>query len=177
MQNIDLINNSRTAWPSKITMSFLSFSYNLLQDSYTFFFFQNLPTCLSVSIIHICTVCLTDEDPPNSTILNATSTFSIDLRRSLQMTSVHIVLGRPHLFFQDSVDKFEIAHKISLILFWVQFPLNGFTREGQKVLATIYFLFTWVHLYKGGSVYIKYEALSFIPCNMDGVARLVALRH
>ena len=29
--------------------------------------------------------------------------------------------------------------------------------EGQKVLATIFFLFTWVHLYKGGSVYIKYE--------------------
>ena len=52
-----------------------------------------------------------------------------------------------------------------------------FTREGQKVLATIFFLFTWVHLYKGGSVYIKYEPLSFMPCNMDSVARLVALRH
>ena len=48
-------------------------------------------------------------------------------------------------------------------------------REGQKVLATISFLFTWVYLYKGGSVYIKYEPLSFIPCNMDSVARLVAL--
>ena len=51
------------------------------------------------------------------------------------------------------------------------------TREGQKVPATIFFLFTWVHLYKGGSVYIKYEPLSFMPCNMDSVARLVALRH
>ena len=49
--------------------------------------------------------------------------------------------------------------------------------EGQKVLATIFFLFTWVHLYKGGSVYIKYEPLSFMPCNMDSVASLVALRH
>ena len=51
------------------------------------------------------------------------------------------------------------------------------TREGQKVPATIFFLFTWVHLYKGGSVYIKYEPLSFMPCNMDSVACLVALRH
>ena len=40
------------------------------------------------------------------------------------------------------------------------------TREGQKVPATIFFLFTWVHLYKGGSVYIKYEPLSFMPCNI-----------
>ena len=51
------------------------------------------------------------------------------------------------------------------------------TREGQKVLATIFFLFTWVHLYKGGSVYIKYKPLSFMPCNMDSVTCLVALRH
>ena len=29
------------------------------------------------------------------------------------------------------------------------------TREGQKVLATIFFLFTWVYLFKGGSVYIN----------------------
>ena len=43
------------------------------------------------------------------------------------------------------------------------------TREGQKVFATIFFLFTWVHLYKGGSVYIKYEPLSFMPCIMDSV--------
>ena len=50
-------------------------------------------------------------------------------------------------------------------------------REGQKVPTTIFFLFTWVHLYKGGSVYIKYEPLSFMPCNMESVARLVALRH
>ena len=26
-------------------------------------------------------------------------------------------------------------------------------------------------------VYIKYEPLSFMPCNMDSVASLVALRH
>ena len=52
-----------------------------------------------------------------------------------------------------------------------------YTREGQKVPATIFFLFTWVHLYKGGSVYIKYEPLSYMPCNMDSVARLDALRH
>ena len=48
--------------------------------------------------------------------------------------------------------------------------LDKDTREGQKVLATIFFLFTWVHLFKGGSVYIKYEPLSFIPCNMNSVA-------
>ena len=54
---------------------------------------------------------------------------------------------------------------------------RGNTREGQKVPATIFFLFTWVHLYKGGSVHIKYEPLSFMPCNMDSVARLVALQH
>ena len=35
------------------------------------------------------------------------------------------------------------------------------TREGQKVLATIFFLFTWVYLYKGGSVYIKYEPVTW----------------
>ena len=51
------------------------------------------------------------------------------------------------------------------------------TREGQKVPATIFFLFTWVHLYKGSSVYINYEPFSFMPCNMDSVSRLVALRH
>ena len=50
-------------------------------------------------------------------------------------------------------------------------------REGQKVHATIFFLFTWVDLYKGGSVYIKYEPLSFMPWNMDSVARLVELWH
>ena len=53
---------------------------------------------------------------------------------------------------------------------------GDFTSEGQKVLATIFFLFTWVHLYKSGSVYIKYEPWSFMPCNMDSVARLVALQ-
>ena len=51
------------------------------------------------------------------------------------------------------------------------------TREGQKFLATIFFLFTWVHLYKGGSIYIRYEPLSFMPYNMNSAARLVALRH
>ena len=53
----------------------------------------------------------------------------------------------------------------------------SFTREGQKVLATIFFLFTWVHLYKGGKVYIMYEPLSFMLYKMDSVARLVALNH
>ena len=51
------------------------------------------------------------------------------------------------------------------------------TREGQKFLATFFFLFTWVHLYKGGSTYIKYEPLSFMPSNMISVARLVALQY
>ena len=32
-----LINNSRSAWPSRISMSFLSFSDNLLQDVYLIF--------------------------------------------------------------------------------------------------------------------------------------------
>ena len=35
------------------------------------------------------------------------------------------------------------------------------SRDGQKLLAIIFFLFTWVHLYKDGSVYIKYEPLSY----------------
>ena len=32
MEDIAFINNSRTAWPAKILMQFLSFSDNLLQD-------------------------------------------------------------------------------------------------------------------------------------------------
>ena len=55
--------------------------------------------------------------------------------------------------------------------------LHPHTREGQKVLATIIFLFTWVHLYKGGSVYIRYEHFFFILGNIDSIARLVAMRH
>ena len=56
--------------------------------------------------------------------------------------------------------------------------LIKYKREGQKVLATIFFFVsTRVHLYKGGSVHIKYEPLSFMPFNMDSVARLVALQH
>ena len=38
----------------------------------------------------------------------------------------------------------------------------------------------WVHgcIYKKcGSIYIKYEPLSFMTCNMNSIARLVALRH
>ena len=34
MQNIVLINNSRIAWPTRILMSVLSFSDNMLQDDY-----------------------------------------------------------------------------------------------------------------------------------------------
>ena len=37
MQNIVLINISRTDWPAKILMPFLSFSYNLLQGYHTVF--------------------------------------------------------------------------------------------------------------------------------------------
>ena len=36
------------------------------------------------------------------------------------------------------------------------------TRDGQKVLATILFLFSCVHLYKDGSFYIKFEPLFVI---------------
>ena len=56
-----------------------------------------------------------------------------------------------------------------------QFP--RYTRRGQKVLATMLFLFTWVLLYKDGGVCIKYKPLSVIPPNMDSIARLVALQH
>ena len=42
--------------------------------------------------------------------------------------------------------------------------------EGQKFPATIFFLFTWVHLYKSGSIYIKYEGDGGIekshPCKL-----------
>ena len=55
--------------------------------------------------------------------------------------------------------------------------LKRSTREGQKFPATIFLLFTWVHLYKSGSIYIEYEPLSFMPCNMNSIARLVALQH
>ena len=34
-----------------------------------------------------------------------------------------------------------------------------------------------MHLYKVGKVFIKYENLSFMPCNIASVTRLVALRH
>ena len=34
VQNIVLINNSRTAWPTEILMPLFSFSDNLLQDTY-----------------------------------------------------------------------------------------------------------------------------------------------
>ena len=72
-----------------------------------------------------------------------------------------------------SSHKLLAIYKDDITLYCV--PIPG--REGQKVPATIFFLFTWVHLYKGGSVYIKYKPLSFMPCNMGSVARLVALRH
>ena len=44
-------------------------------------------------------------------------------------------------------------------------------------MSTIFVLFTWVHLYKDDSVYIKYEPLSVIPPNMVSIACLVALQH
>ena len=50
-------------------------------------------------------------------------------------------------------------------------------REGQIFLATTFFFFTWVHLYKVGCVYITYEPLSVIPHNMVSTARLVALQY
>ena len=72
-----------------------------------------------------------------------------------------------------------VLHRVTrFIELSLYLPFNIYTREGQKKsLQPSFFLFTWVHLYKGGSVYIKYEPLSFMPCNMDSVARLVALRH
>ena len=44
-------------------------------------------------------------------------------------------------------------------------------------LKPSFFLFTWVHLYKSDSIYIKYVPLFFMACNMDNDARLDALRH
>ena len=84
------------------------------------------------------------------------------------------------LYLQSEINysiKFGINIKL-VISETLKYQRNMFnTREGQKFLATIFFLFTWVHLYKGGSIYIKYNPLSFMPCNMNSVARLVALRH
>ena len=37
MQNIVLVNKTRTDWPAEILMSFLSFSDNFLQDTYIIF--------------------------------------------------------------------------------------------------------------------------------------------
>ena len=44
-----------------------------------------------------------------------------------------------------------------------------FQRRGRvkKFWQPSFFLFTWVHLYKGSSVNIQYESLSFIPCNIS----------
>ena len=56
---------------------------------------------------------------------------------------------------------FEIAHCISNKTFTNQRRNINYTKDGQKLLAIIFFLFTWVHSYKDGSVYIKYEPLSY----------------
>ena len=75
-----------------------------------------------------------------------------------------------------SIDHVSVFATTTTLSSWRLYA-DKHTREGQKFLATILFLFTWVHLYKGGSLYIKYETLSFMLCNMNSVARLVALRH
>ena len=90
---------------------------------------------------------------------------------------------------------FNIFHKIShilitIILIQLVYTFCNFSTGWYKQAHFIYeyeggskspcihlFLFTWVHLHKGGSVYIKYETFSFMPCNMDSVALLVELRH
>ena len=70
----------------------------------------------------------------------------------------------------------EVATKHLILFKQINFNEVTCTRGAKKSLQP-FFHFTWVHLYKGGSVYIKYEPLSFMPCNMDSVARLVALLH
>ena len=54
MQNIVLINNPRTAWPTKLFMSFLIFLDNLLQDAYSII----LQNCVDIlEIVHkICSI-------------------------------------------------------------------------------------------------------------------------
>ena len=47
----------------------------------------------------------------------------------------------------------------------------------KNSLQSSFFLCTWVHLYKDGSVYIKYEPLSVIPPNMIIIACFVVLQH
>ena len=93
------------------------------------------------------------------------------LNESYSSDTVHNIVSNQLIMLQVILD---CTHK-SLQSMVVTPQIS--TREGKKVPATIFFLFTWVHLYKIGSVYIKYEPLSFIPCNMDSVARLVAIRH
>ena len=49
----------------------------------------------------------------------------------------------------------NISHVLKTLLFKADMYEGG-----SKFPATIFFLFTWVHLYKSGSIYIKYEPFS-----------------
>ena len=49
-----------------------------------------------------------------------------------------------------------------------------YTRDGQKVLAIIFFLFTRVHLHKEGSVYISFFVfLSVMSRNIESITRML----
>ena len=37
---MNMINNSKTAWPTEILMLFVSFSHNLLQDEYIYIYYH-----------------------------------------------------------------------------------------------------------------------------------------
>ena len=60
-------------------------------------------------------------------------------------------------------------------LFFIDLNNEKYERWSKNPV-TIVGLFTWVHLYKDASVYIKYEPSSVVPRNMVSIACLVALQ-
>ena len=76
-----------------------------------------------------------------------------------------------------TISKPEFCNFFTILNMHMYPIITNIYEGGLKIPCNNLFLFTWVHLYKGGSIYIKYEPLSFMSCNMNSFARLVALRH
>ena len=103
-----------------------------------------------------------------------------------QQCKVHFNISVRNWFFLTHVNLKLITLNIKKkCTFWSPYlvPWDFFVKDGQirgrvkKSLQPSFFSSHGCILYKGGSVYINYEPLSFMPCNMDSVASLVALRH
>ena len=121
--------------------------------------------------------------PPPEALKPAPEPHTMMNEPSLRFTTTHF----PLFFFSTTKWHLWAYTNGSLLLFvgywgllficwWLGVRWKA-TRGGQKVQATILFLFSWVHLYKDGSFYIKYEPLSVIPPNMVSIACLIALQY